>query len=199
MLKYVLLLSFHKIRLLFLKGNGFDWSGFKLFKVYYYFQLPISTTSKRPSDATTLITSPPSGVLPSPTYDTNSTLGLFMPPLVVVAPSSSDRGPMTEENTLNQSPDDGFAAYSTALSVTIAIGCSLLILNVLIFAGVYYQRDKSRHHHHHHHSHEGSAGSVNSNGSSNNGTASYSTNTLKKRAENGGPMTSICVTGGILR
>ncbi|KAK7015845.1 Carboxylesterase [Halocaridina rubra] len=39
---------------------------------------------------------------------------------------------------------DGFAAYSTALSVTIAIGCSLLILNVLIFAGVYYQRDKSR-------------------------------------------------------
>ncbi|KAG8233577.1 hypothetical protein J437_LFUL000988 [Ladona fulva] len=38
----------------------------------------------------------------------------------------------------------GFAAYSTALSVTIAIGCSLLILNVLIFAGVYYQRDKHR-------------------------------------------------------
>ncbi|KAK6633550.1 hypothetical protein RUM44_004157 [Polyplax serrata] len=48
--------------------------------------------------------------------------------------------------------EDGFAAYSTALSVTIAIGCSLLIVNVLIFAGVYYQRDKnrlSRHHHHH--------------------------------------------------
>lgn len=36
------------------------------------------------------------------------------------------------------------SAYSTALSVTIAIGCSLLILNVLIFAGVYYQRDKTR-------------------------------------------------------
>lgn len=30
----------------------------------------------------------------------------------------------------------GYAAYSTALSVTIAIGCSLLILNVLIFAGL---------------------------------------------------------------
>ncbi|KAG5314035.1 NLGN1 protein, partial [Acromyrmex insinuator] len=45
-------------------------------------------------------------------------------------------------------PEDGFAAYSTALSVTIAIGCSLLILNVLIFAGVYYQRDKSNHQHH---------------------------------------------------
>ncbi|KAK8774248.1 hypothetical protein V5799_011218 [Amblyomma americanum] len=34
--------------------------------------------------------------------------------------------------------------YSTALSVTIAVGCSLLVLNVLIFAGVYYQRDKTR-------------------------------------------------------
>lgn len=34
--------------------------------------------------------------------------------------------------------------YSTALSVTIAIGCSLLILNVLVFAGVFYQRDKNR-------------------------------------------------------
>ncbi|XP_016844069.1 neuroligin-4, Y-linked isoform X2 [Nasonia vitripennis] len=44
-------------------------------------------------------------------------------------------------------PEDGFAAYSTALSVTIAIGCSLLILNVLIFAGVYYQRDKNNQHH----------------------------------------------------
>ncbi|XP_076323980.1 neuroligin-4, X-linked-like isoform X2 [Tachypleus tridentatus] len=34
--------------------------------------------------------------------------------------------------------------YSTTLSVTIAVGCSLLILNVLIFAGVYYQKDKKR-------------------------------------------------------
>lgn len=55
--------------------------------------------------------------------------------------------------------EDGFAAYSTALSVTIAIGCSLLIVNVLIFAGVYYQRDKNRmnRHHHHHHRIDGSS------------------------------------------
>jgi hypothetical protein len=38
----------------------------------------------------------------------------------------------------------GYVAYSTALSVTIAIGCSLLILNVLIFAGVYYKKDGGR-------------------------------------------------------
>lgn len=48
------------------------------------------------------------------------------------------------ENTLANLEAAGYAAYSTALSVTIAIGCSLLILNVLIFAGVYYQRDKTR-------------------------------------------------------
>ncbi|XP_035214795.1 neuroligin-4, X-linked-like isoform X3 [Stegodyphus dumicola] len=32
--------------------------------------------------------------------------------------------------------------YSTALVVTIAVGCSLLVLNVLIFAGIYYQKEK---------------------------------------------------------
>lgn len=34
--------------------------------------------------------------------------------------------------------------YSTALSLTIAIGCSLLILNMLVFAGIFYQKDKNR-------------------------------------------------------
>ena len=69
-----------------------------------------------------------------------------------------------------QQPEDGFAAYSTALSVTIAIGCSLLILNVLIFAGVYYQRDKTR-------LHQEGAGQV---------------GLGKKRAENGQMPNSIC-------
>ncbi|CAD6227475.1 GSCOCT00001162001.2-RA-CDS [Cotesia congregata] len=50
----------------------------------------------------------------------------------------------TSSDTLASLDAAGYAAYSTALSVTIAIGCSLLILNVLIFAGVYYQRDKTR-------------------------------------------------------
>ncbi|XP_026764291.1 neuroligin-4, Y-linked [Galleria mellonella] len=68
-------------------------------------------------------------------------------------------------------PEDGFAAYSTALSVTIAIGCSLLILNVLIFAGVYYQRDKTR-----------------MNGQDGHANGSH----LKKRAENGQMPNNIC-------
>lgn len=61
-------------------------------------------------------------------------------PIPVTAESSEG----TDDDGGGSSQEDGFAAYSTALSVTIAIGCSLLILNVLIFAGVYYQRDKTR-------------------------------------------------------
>ncbi|XP_049822578.1 neuroligin-4, Y-linked [Aethina tumida] len=67
---------------------------------------------------------------------------------VGATPSPQDSTERVEElggiSTTNHPVEDGFAAYSTALSVTIAIGCSLLILNVLIFAGVYYQRDKTR-------------------------------------------------------
>ena len=34
--------------------------------------------------------------------------------------------------------------YSTILSVTVAVGCALLVLNILIFAGIYHQRDKQK-------------------------------------------------------
>lgn len=36
----------------------------------------------------------------------------------------------------------GHRAYSTALVVTIAVGCALLVLNVLIFIAIYYQKEK---------------------------------------------------------
>jgi neuroligin len=38
-----------------------------------------------------------------------------------------------------------YQSYTTALTVTIAVGCFLLLLNILIFAGIYHQRDR-RHH-----------------------------------------------------
>ena len=55
----------------------------------------------------------------------------------VVASSDSSGDPSKGDLRLK----DGFAAYSTALSVTIAIGCSLLVLNVLIFTALYYRKD----------------------------------------------------------
>ncbi|XP_043589982.1 neuroligin-4, X-linked isoform X3 [Bombus pyrosoma] len=43
------------------------------------------------------------------------------------------------------SPDASeYSIYSTTLSLTIGLGCTLLVLNVLIFAAVYYQRDKTK-------------------------------------------------------
>lgn len=35
-----------------------------------------------------------------------------------------------------------FHSYSAALAITIGVGCFLLLLNILIFAGIYYQRVK---------------------------------------------------------
>lgn len=35
-------------------------------------------------------------------------------------------------------------SYTAALGVTVGVGCLLLVLNMLIFAGIYYQRDRSR-------------------------------------------------------
>lgn len=35
-------------------------------------------------------------------------------------------------------------SYTAALGVTVGVGCLLLILNILIFAGIYYQRERSR-------------------------------------------------------
>jgi hypothetical protein len=39
---------------------------------------------------------------------------------------------------------ESYAAYATALSVTIAVGCSLLIVNILVLAAVYLKRERSR-------------------------------------------------------
>uniref|UniRef100_A0A8D9E0V9 Neuroligin-4, Y-linked n=1 Tax=Cacopsylla melanoneura TaxID=428564 RepID=A0A8D9E0V9_9HEMI len=120
---------------------------------------------------------------------TNDILHQASASVVKVAPSSG-RDVQEELNESSQGQggqEDGFAAYSTALSVTVAIGCSLLILNVLIFAGVYYQRDKSRGSR----SRGGhdSVGSTNSNASSNG--SQNGTMIKQRRQENGGPMSNI--------
>ena len=53
-------------------------------------------------------------------------------------------------------------SYSTALSVTIAIGCSLLVLNLLVFLALYYRKDSRA---------SGHSGSSSHNNSSNNSTS----------------------------
>lgn len=45
-------------------------------------------------------------------------------------------------NLLRRLANSQFQNYNTALTVTIVVGCFLLLLNVLIFVGIYYQREK---------------------------------------------------------
>ncbi|CDW52633.1 protein nlg c; protein nlg b; protein nlg a [Trichuris trichiura] len=52
--------------------------------------------------------------------------------------------PQKEASSGSQSSQETATNYSTILSVTIAVGCALLILNLLVFAGIYRQRERHR-------------------------------------------------------
>ncbi|XP_031345725.1 neuroligin-1 [Photinus pyralis] len=47
-------------------------------------------------------------------------------------------------NLLKKLASSHYQSYTTALTVTIAVGCFLLLLNILIFAGIYHQRDRTK-------------------------------------------------------
>lgn len=57
--------------------------------------------------------------------------------------------PTETQDSHNQNQNQPFLVdqrdYSTELSVTIAVGASLLFLNILAFAALYYKKDKRRH------------------------------------------------------
>ena len=46
-------------------------------------------------------------------------------------------------NLLRKFASNHYQSYTTALTVTIAVGIFLLLLNILIFAGIYHQRDRN--------------------------------------------------------
>ncbi|KAG4072555.1 hypothetical protein HA402_004644 [Bradysia odoriphaga] len=48
----------------------------------------------------------------------------------------------TNNNLLRRLANTQYPSYTTALTLTVAVGCFLLLLNILIFAGIYYQREK---------------------------------------------------------
>jgi neuroligin len=50
----------------------------------------------------------------------------------------------TGEELLQKLATRHYYSYTAALGVTVGVGCLLLILNMLIFAGIYYQRDRDR-------------------------------------------------------
>lgn len=53
-------------------------------------------------------------------------------------------GSEDESELLQRLATRHYYSYTTALGVTVGVGCLLLVLNMLIFAGIYYQRDRDR-------------------------------------------------------
>ncbi|XP_023245257.1 neuroligin-4, X-linked-like [Copidosoma floridanum] len=68
--------------------------------------------------------------------------------------SDNSENSETENNVLGESKDDAellqrlasrhYYSTTTALAITVGVGCILLVLNMLIFAGIYYQRDRDK-------------------------------------------------------
>ncbi|XP_050675567.1 neuroligin-1 [Leptidea sinapis] len=75
-------------------------------------------------------TPPPRSALPKP----SSVPSTECPPNVTSTPPHSD------DALLRRLASSHYQSYTAALTVTIAVGCFLLLLNVLIFAGIYHQR-----------------------------------------------------------
>ncbi|KAM8742214.1 neuroligin-2b isoform X2 [Acanthopagrus latus] len=75
---------------------------------------------------------PPGGSKPRPNTSTR--------PVISTYPPESD--PDSSERPRYSPFPDETRDYSTELSVTVAVGASLLFLNVLAFAALYYKRDK---------------------------------------------------------
>jgi neuroligin len=57
------------------------------------------------------------------------------------AVSSGTLRPTNNHNLLRKLASSHYQSYTTALTVTIAVDSFLLLLNILIFAGIYHQRD----------------------------------------------------------
>ncbi|CAI5772215.1 neuroligin-4, X-linked isoform X1 [Podarcis lilfordi] len=91
---------------------------------------------------------PPPDMTSFPYVTRRSPGGKFTTKRPLMTPSNN---PKHSKDTQKTSPDDASVLienkrdYSTELSVTIAVGASLLFLNILAFAALYYKKDKRRH------------------------------------------------------
>ncbi|KAM3836904.1 neuroligin-4, X-linked [Vipera latastei] len=100
------------------------------------FQYVSTTTKVPPPDMTSF------------PYVTRRSPGKFTTKRPLMTPSNN---PKHSKDTHKTSPEDTSVLienkrdYSTELSVTIAVGASLLFLNILAFAALYYKKDKRRH------------------------------------------------------
>ena len=112
---------------------------------------PAVTTSRRTTPTTHTTTPRPPTTTPGMTSTRRSVWPRTRPPYTPAPAGAGGSGPTTAAVHPNTSstvaPHTGAISgrdNTLSLSVTIAVGCSLLFLNILIFAGVYYQKDRMR-------------------------------------------------------
>ncbi|KYN31771.1 Neuroligin-1 [Trachymyrmex septentrionalis] len=72
----------------------------------------------------------------------NATVATTITPTTSRTLHISNLGP-GPNNLLRKLASSHYQSYTTALTVTIAVGVFLLLLNILIFAGIYHQRDRN--------------------------------------------------------
>lgn len=72
----------------------------------------------------------------------NATVATTILPTTSRTLQHSNLGP-GPNNLLRKLASSHYQSYTTALTVTIAVGVFLLLLNILIFAGIYHQRDRN--------------------------------------------------------
>ncbi|KAL3846391.1 hypothetical protein ACJMK2_017388 [Sinanodonta woodiana] len=65
-------------------------------------------------------------------------------PLNMQKPTSTPRLDLDMESSIDHGRKQIITTSSVPLSIIVAVGCSLLFLNILIFAGVFYQRERLR-------------------------------------------------------
>ncbi|KAJ8983793.1 hypothetical protein NQ317_008111 [Molorchus minor] len=98
---------------------------------------PPPVTTVRVPPASTSLTPPP------PKSDTAlQATTTECPPNTTILIQGHNRN--SNNNLLRKLASSHYQSYTTALTVTIAVGCFLLLLNILIFAGIYHQRDRGK-------------------------------------------------------
>lgn len=66
----------------------------------------------------------------------------IVPTIAATRPQQNQDSNANSHGLLRRFTSNHYQSYATALTVTIAVGCFLLLLNVFIFAAIYYQREK---------------------------------------------------------
>lgn len=106
--------------------------------------LPPQYTASTATTTTTTTTAPSTKATSATAADPTTSTTTECPPNITsnaVSPGTL-RPNSNHNNLLRKLASSHYQSYTTALTVTIAVGCFLLLLNILIFAGIYHQRDR---------------------------------------------------------